>query len=218
MFFLVCCFRQLPRIYDEHDAHVESHPADRFILGNLCLLHQRQLQSLVIERDSNDDTRRGPCPDHEMMFDHIVRFCCLQQSRVFRFQTARAGSRRQTRCTTIPTFRSRDASWSIVSKLLELAGQMLRDAKCQGKDTGKTSSTIPPLSFANTTRTLRGTPSPDGGRSGSCWPRPHKCRRAEVPYRSPFFLVASPDVPARGTAIVNGVSSVGWLAYGLTAL
>jgi hypothetical protein len=53
-------------------AYVKCHPADRLILGNFSLLHQFQLQCLVVERDCDNNTRRRPCADHKMVFDHRV--------------------------------------------------------------------------------------------------------------------------------------------------
>jgi hypothetical protein len=44
-------------------------------------------------------------------------------------------------------------------------------------------------------------------------PQPHRnSPKADMAYRSDFSLGVSPDVPARDTAIVNGVSAVGWIA------
>jgi len=52
------------------ETHIERDPRDGLIVGDLISLDQLQGQFLVIELDSEDGPRRGPCPD-----DQVVKHC-----------------------------------------------------------------------------------------------------------------------------------------------
>jgi hypothetical protein len=99
-----------------------------------------------------------------------------------------------------------------------MAGQMLYDTRSTGKETGKTSPTVRPVSLADGPWRRRGKPSPDGGTFGRRSQSLTNVFKAGLPSRCAFALSASPDAPATDTAIVNGVSSVGWIAHGLRGL
>jgi len=63
-------------------AYVKRHPADGLLPGNLRLLDQLQGERFVVERDRDDDSRRRPCANHEMMLAHGRRDagCALSKS------------------------------------------------------------------------------------------------------------------------------------------
>ena len=48
-------------------AYVEGYPADRLVRWDVRLLDQLQCQRLVVELDCDDDARRRPGADHEMV-------------------------------------------------------------------------------------------------------------------------------------------------------
>jgi hypothetical protein len=52
--------------------YIERHPRDRFILRNWCSLDEFQTQTLIVELEREDGSRRSPRPHHQMML-HLAR-------------------------------------------------------------------------------------------------------------------------------------------------
>lgn len=90
-------------------------------------------------------------------------------------------------------------------------GKALYDARSTGKETGKSSSHRPSSYSPIAPGHCGANHLQMAQRSADARFCAHKCSRAGASCRSTFALSASPDVPARDTAIVNGVSSVGWM-------
>lgn len=51
--------------------YIEGHPRYRLVLRNLGALHQLERELLIVKRDSEDGTRRGPGANHEVVDGHL---------------------------------------------------------------------------------------------------------------------------------------------------
>jgi hypothetical protein len=197
-------------------AYVKSHPADRFIFWNIRLFHQLQFQCLIIERDSNDNTRWRPCAYHKMVFHHIDERNCVQTkvmcsgNQVVR---SKLDTDAKSRAATILLDPSRDPSRCIASNTFwdprGWRGKYLATLEAEEK---RRVRVLPQHVCSDSSMTLElagQAISRRRDRSALARSFPHKRLRAGMPYRSALNLSAPPDVPASNTAIVNRVSAVG---------